>query len=135
MQHLSVQQLDLLIFTINAELYRPDRIAHVGPLIVLRGVLTAYLDYETCDCSVVRHTRYEGAACAHCGRDHGWYCPDSPDHRCYCFTDALGDGGIEALTLFDGTVVIRDHQDRAFPGPDYQSPDSCLYCGQPEERK
>jgi hypothetical protein len=53
------------------------------------------------------------ARCLVCGAgfsELGWYCPDSPTHLC-CYEQALP----------DGTVQVNE--------------DSCIYCGQPEERK
>ena len=48
----------------------------------------------------------EGVDCATCGKDLGWWCPESPNHQCDYHQD-------------DGSY-------------DW---DCCRHCGQPEERK
>jgi hypothetical protein len=49
-------------------------------------------------------------SCWICGKDFGWYCPDSPDHICdYHYNGEDGNVGY--------------------------NPDCCKYCHQPDERK
>lgn len=69
--------------------------------------------------------RGESAHCTHCDKHFGWFCPDSPDGTCYYFTD---DGKIH---LLGGDKVDPK------PGHDarFESTDTCLFCGNPEERK
>lgn len=54
----------------------------------------------------VKYPEYETGACWICGKEFGWYCPDSPDHIC------------------------------DYGGPDWElHSEYCIYCHQPEERK
>lgn len=80
--------------------------------------------------------------CADCGEDFGHYCPDSPDHACHYFSE----DGLH-VKLFTGEIVRKklDEYD-----PDniwdnivtvnndcmrYETDDTCLFCGAPQERK
>lgn len=66
--------------------------------------------------------------CRICQRSFGWYCPASPDHKCYYYSD---DHRGKTVTLMDGTVVeLHNSYD-----PRYESDDWCLFCRQPDERK
>lgn len=59
----------------------------------------------------------------------GWWCPDSPDHHCYYFTEE----GFESRY-----VVLKDGTEYHFhKGHDaeYETDDCCLFCCQPDERK
>ena len=51
---------------------------------------------------------FGGAHCLICLESFGWYCPDSPDHLCH-------------------------YEDK--PYPKTGSPEICIYCGYPGERK
>lgn len=56
--------------------------------------------------TVSKDDKYETSACWICGKEFGWYCPDSPDHIC------------------------------DYGGPDWElHSEYCIYCHQPEERK
>lgn len=63
-------------------------------------------------------------SCGICNCTFGWRCPNSPDTICHYFT--VG-GKVE---LFDQTKVDPP------PGhdPSGESEDSCIYCGEPEDR-
>jgi DNA-directed RNA polymerase subunit RPC12/RpoP len=50
--------------------------------------------------------KYGSAVCDICGKEMGWYCPDSPDHIC-----------------------DYEQEDGEY------DEDSCRYCGHPDERK
>lgn len=77
---------------------------------------------------IIYQSEYEGAHCAVCGTDYGWFCPDSPDNTCHYFTDN-SDG--QSVTLINGDVYkLTKRSD-----PRYESDDFCLFCGGPEERK
>ena len=54
----------------------------------------------------VAEKHHDGATCAVCTLDLGWWCPDSPDHVC----------------------------DYSQPDGSYDE-DQCRFCGDPEERK
>jgi hypothetical protein len=66
------------------------------------------------------------ATCAICGREFGWWCPDSPDNVCHYFT--VGTQG--KVKLLAGEFVTSPEHD-----PEYETDDRCLWCGQPNERK
>lgn len=75
--------------------------------------------------TIIKEGSYEGAVCDTCGSGFGWYCPESPDHTCH-YNSVNG-----LVTLIDGrTVPIPEEHD-----PDYESDDSCIFCGEPDERK
>lgn len=59
-----------------------------------------------CNHSVVVKRQFGGASCDTCGKDLGWWCPESKDHTC-------------DYEQADGT----------------HDSDSCRYCGEPSERK
>ena len=66
-----------------------------------------------------------GSAQCKCGKYHGWYCPKSPDHRCYYFTQA------GKVLMKDGTLEDPPPEHDT----DYESDDWCVFCGSPDERK
>lgn len=73
----------------------------------------------------IKTSKYESAECEHCESYFGWYCEVSPDHTChYCSHEGK-------VQLIDKTYVNTppDHSG------DYETDDSCIFCGQPEERK
>jgi hypothetical protein len=65
------------------------------------------------------------ATCRICESHLGWYCPESPDRGCH-YTSEKG-----KVELSDGTLVDvpAGHDDS------YETDDSCIFCGQPDERK
>lgn len=70
-----------------------------------------------------------GVWCETCGKDLGWYCPDSPDHTCHYYSQRDETGCF--VKLIDGTrhYLPYDHRWQ------FESDDCCLFCGEPEERK
>lgn len=68
----------------------------------------------------------ESASCAVCSTSLGWRCPDAPDGVCHYFTESDG-----AVKLIDGSTV----QPPADHDPEFETEDSCIFCGSPEERK
>lgn len=66
-----------------------------------------------------------GARCTVCKKHLGWRCKVSPDSTCHYYTY---DGKV---TLIDGREVDppADHDAH------YETEDSCIFCGFPEERK
>jgi hypothetical protein len=59
-----------------------------------------------CFCLTTIKKVHDSAKCDVCGKNHGWWCPKSPNHIC----------------------------DYEQPDGDYDE-DSCRHCGKPEERK
>jgi hypothetical protein len=78
-----------------------------------------------CRHGVVKRTEADEAACVICGDTFGWFCPESPDRACHYFTHGNG------RTV---DLITRDEADLGKRVRD-QSEDSCLYCGDPMERK
>lgn len=72
-----------------------------------------------------------GAFCiGGCDKSFGWRCKKSPDGVCHYFSE---DGKVE---LIDGTTVtVPADVDGHVNDPNYETEDSCLFCGHPEERK
>jgi hypothetical protein len=68
---------------------------------------------------------YESAYCECCDRDFGWYCPNSPDKTCHYSTER----GKVSLITGDWIDMPVGHDTM------YESEDSCIYCGEPSERK
>lgn len=68
----------------------------------------------------------EGAYCTVCKKDFGWRCKVSPDGVCHYHTTVYS-----KVILIDGRVVDppADHDAK------YETEDSCIFCGMPEERK
>ena len=70
------------------------------------------------------------AKCLICGEFFGWRCKESPDGVCHYFTKIVH--GIRGVYLLDGTF----HTDIPnAPDPDYETSDTCIFCGMPDERK
>lgn len=78
---------------------------------------------DTCPHMIV--SRHESAYCAVCGEGFGWSCPNSPDKCCHYYTVK---GFVE---LINGEKVkpADDHDSN------FETDDSCIFCGDPEERK
>ena len=66
----------------------------------------------------------DAARCTICGADFGWQCADSPDGVCHYDTDQ------GKVRLIDGTVVDMP----ANHDPEFETEDSCIFCGDPSER-
>lgn len=84
-----------------------------------------YYSYKKSCKHEIKENKYEDGSCCHCGESFGWYCKDSPDHVCHYYSS---NGQIE---LINGEFVATpdDHNDK------YETDDSCIFCGNPEERK
>lgn len=86
-----------------------------------------YKEKRSCKHESMVESSYGGADCKVCGEDLGWYCPESPDHTCYYYTNS------------HGTITLRNGKEVQVPDPDhnvkYETYDDCLFCHQPEERK
>lgn len=65
------------------------------------------------------------AYCSICKRDFGWYCPKSPDHTCYYYSD----NGFVELRNGEKVPVPEGHDKR------WESYDCCVFCNEPDERK
>jgi hypothetical protein len=72
---------------------------------------------------------YSHASCMGCSEDFGWYCPKSPDHVCHYFSD---DDQVELITGIKVPIPVIEDYDH---DPKYETFDSCLFCGHPDERK
>lgn len=59
--------------------------------------------------------------CTICGKDLGWWCPDSPNHQCEYYGNHRG-----------GRMINGNQWE--FNGK-WTDEDDCIYCHQPEERK
>lgn len=72
-----------------------------------------------------------GARCVICREHFGWRCKKSPDGVCHYFSDKKGEHHGYEVSLITGITHIlpRDHN------PEYETPDTCLFCGMPDERK
>jgi hypothetical protein len=69
---------------------------------------------------------WDRATCMICSDGFGFRCPDSPDSVCHYFTDDEG-----RVKLIDGSrIPAPAEHDR-----EYETTDSCIFCGAPEERK
>lgn len=69
------------------------------------------------------------AKCAECSDYLGWYCPDSKDNRCYYESEERDGKNVVELSTGEVVAMDEDHD------PEYETSDSCLFCGQPDERK
>jgi hypothetical protein len=75
------------------------------------------------------------ARCEHC--DYGkfelkWYCPKSPDHICHWKSMFDYPSGLRYVFSINGEKIYL--KDKSYKG-NYESPDYCIFCGEPEERK
>lgn len=75
--------------------------------------------------SKCKHKINKNGVCTRCGEDFGWWCPKSPDHVCHYYT--LDD----EVPLIDGRRARAPKKHNPF----HETGDSCIYCGEPEERK
>lgn len=69
-----------------------------------------------------KYGEYGGASCAGCGKDFGWYCPDSPDRTCHYYD-------------YEGKVHLINGETVPTPEECFNCVDMCIFCGDPEERK
>lgn len=70
------------------------------------------------------------AKCIVCGEDFGWRCKESPDGVCHYFTRIIH--SMRGVYLIDGTFYTDIPK---VPNEEYETRDTCLFCGWPEERK
>jgi hypothetical protein len=71
-----------------------------------------------------------GTVCLVCDKTFGWWCPKSPDHLCHYFSNK---GKVE---LIDGTVINKPkNKYTKVYTKEYETEDSCIFCGDSEERK
>lgn len=75
------------------------------------------------------------AECKICGKKFGWYCSDSPDKSCHYYPDGEDTNGPFIILNRGGTFPLETDKDTLEDFMDECSMDSCLFCGQPEERK
>lgn len=73
-----------------------------------------------------RSWSYDSATCMLCSTYFGYRCPDSPDSVCHYYTNEQG-----RVRLIDGTEIEPPPEHDT----EYETPDSCIFCGSPEERK
>lgn len=124
-----IANLQGLTYVNSSDNLQPIKIEESLKFKILVRVKETYssLYYEAknkCNHSIVSES-YEGAGCQHCGEDFGWYCEESPDNVCHYYST---NGKVR---LIDGLMVDvpADHNDK------YETDDSCIFCGAPEERK
>lgn len=58
------------------------------------------------------------------------YCPDSPDHVCHYFTEKNSVVAGKVALIPAGFALPTQEID-----PERETEDSCLFCGNPDERK
>lgn len=110
----------------------PEQIAYKDQLEVLHDLARkADKDYHYALRRCLHVTAYNpkerdsSSWCVICDHDLGHYCPDSPDKSCHYWTE-------------DGMIPLNDGTKAAMPedhDPDYETDDSCIFCGWPQERK
>ena len=74
------------------------------------------------------------ARCVTCNRYMGfWFCPQSPDNRCYYYSEPNGDGS-RHVQLENGVKhqLTKEWRD---DDAEHETDDDCLFCHHPEERK
>ena len=90
-----------------------------------------------CYHEIAKRGVYGGAVCVKCdnlvGLDmaisFGWYCPESPDHTCHYFSK-FDKAGNKYVNSINGEKIILKGRNVV-----YETRDSCLFCGDPDERK
>lgn len=75
---------------------------------------------KECKHEYVIETDYESAVCEICGKDLGWWCPESPNHVCEYYGNHRGGRLENNYWNFEGK---------------WYDEDDCIYCHQPYERK
>ena len=91
-----------------------------------------------CKCFILEQEEdkwgYGSAYCHDCGKYFGWYCPDSPDHRCYYYIYNTNEDGMYIILLNGNKHYLNDEQINRIKTYGFSS-DWCIFCGEPEERK
>lgn len=75
----------------------------------------------------------ESAQCLICNSYFGWRCKISPDQNCHYYTEQDGPNGLRYVTLINGQkhyLPLPSNYDNQ-----WETDDSCLFCGMPDERK
>ena len=67
----------------------------------------------------------ESKRCKACDKDLGWGCKESPDGVCHYYT-------ADKKVKLAGGILVDPPKDHDF---ECETDDSCIYCGEPEERK
>jgi hypothetical protein len=104
---------------------------------IARDLIKRELDQTikiTCAHKNLEKTEYGGSVCKDCGTHQGWYCPKSPDNRCYYFSHLgkiIGRKSRRYVRLNNGTIYYLPEK---YDGRN-ESDDWCIFCGAPEERK
>ncbi len=80
---------------------------------------------------VIDKTKSDGTKCKICEESFGWYCPDSEDHSCHYFTEH---DEVKDLFYVEMINKSKHYMDKMYSGVD-ETEDTCLFCGDPEERK
>lgn len=95
---------------------------------------------KECKHEYVIETGYESAICSICGKDLGWWCPESPNHICEYYGNHDSGRRVPKASVKDFTKVEPITWDTtgnyvwSYEGEWYDG-DDCIYCHQPEERK
>lgn len=101
----------------------PEQAAAKAEFERVRGQIDAFEELLLKMTESCKHEVHNGV-CVICASDFGWPCNKSPDKVCHYFSDGAG-----FVELINGTKHAVDSD------PDNETHDSCLFCGDPEERK
>lgn len=71
------------------------------------------------------------AHCTECDKTLGWFCPESPDKQCHYYTSKDDKGYY--VELRSGERHYFNNYKKS--DQDDETDDSCLFCGEPDERK
>jgi hypothetical protein len=103
----------------------PEEVKVLGKLLSLDLEKLSFTDHEV---AVLEDLKTEVEGPTDESREHelGWDCPASPDKKCHYYTTKE-----KKVVLNDGRVVDppKGHDF------EYETDDSCIFCGEPEERK
>jgi len=89
-------------------------------------IVCSHCKHKVCECGKFGPG---SAECGICGTGHGWYCPRSPDHICYYYTEEDSQG-YRFIKMDDGS---RHYMPNNY-NVENEKEDSCLFCHHPEER-
>jgi len=96
-------------------------------LVELNKFIEEYYEIiNTCPHKVIK--QQESAWCLICGRQIGWWCPDSPNNICYYHSEKFD--GVYKVRISDGTLVDVP---KGY-NPECETDDWCIFCGNPLER-
>jgi len=90
---------------------------------------------DGCWHEIVEVGDYGGSRCKLCSYRVAlmWYCPDSPDHVCHYFTMSDKLSQLYYVESINGERIFLDKSYKK--DGRRESEDSCIFCGDPEERK